>query len=432
MKLKEAYKAYQKFKVPSLSEIRDIASEHSKTSLVIIIFLVVFLLLALQYIPHYQVIQFNITDQKDLADAENSYRATLAQIFGGVAIAIGIYYTWRRITIAEEDLKATQENLRVTQENLKVSQEGQITERFTRAIDQLGATDKNGNPAIEIRLGGIYALEKIADKSEEYYWPIVEILTAYVRKNSEVQATERKEFKNISMDTLSPIYVKNQKIKELPFDILAIITVINRRKHSLDSEENVAIDLSFTNLEYAQFPSVNFNDAYFNGANLTRANFNEAKLSGIIFYDANLSGANFSEADLIKADLSEAISHYTFFHESNLTDADLTWADLNCAYFIGANLTGANLTGASLTGADFTGATLKESLFVNSILKGSNFEEANLENADFEGADLRGAKNLTAEQLSKVCTLYTAELDEGLDAELRAKGFGHLLDNEPE
>ena len=96
MKLKEAYEAYKKFKVPSLSEIRDTASQHSKTSLVIIILLVVLFLLALQYIPHFQVAQFNITNQKDLADAENSYRATLAQIFGGVAIAIGLYYTWRR------------------------------------------------------------------------------------------------------------------------------------------------------------------------------------------------------------------------------------------------------------------------------------------------------------------------------------------------
>jgi hypothetical protein len=40
---------------------------------------------------------------------------------------IELYYTWRRIAIAEEDLKATQENLKVAQENLKVSQESQIT-----------------------------------------------------------------------------------------------------------------------------------------------------------------------------------------------------------------------------------------------------------------------------------------------------------------
>lgn len=102
MNPKEAYEKYKKFKVPSLSEIRDTASEHSKASLVIIIFLVVLLLMALQYIPHLQVAQFNITSQKDLADAENSYRATLAQILGGVAIVIGLYYTWQRNNIAQE------------------------------------------------------------------------------------------------------------------------------------------------------------------------------------------------------------------------------------------------------------------------------------------------------------------------------------------
>ncbi len=116
MDLREVIRKYKQFKVPSLSEIQKKANQHSKTSLVIIILLFALLLLALQYIPHNQVAQFNITNQKDLADAENSYRATLAQIYGGVAIAIGIYYTWRRITIAEEDLKATQENLKVARE----------------------------------------------------------------------------------------------------------------------------------------------------------------------------------------------------------------------------------------------------------------------------------------------------------------------------
>jgi len=39
------------------------------------------------------------------AKQENQNRTTLAQIFGGVAIGIELYYTWRRITISEEDLK---------------------------------------------------------------------------------------------------------------------------------------------------------------------------------------------------------------------------------------------------------------------------------------------------------------------------------------
>lgn len=60
--------------------------------------------------------------------------------------------------------------------------EGQITERFTRAIDQLGS-DK-----LQIRLGGIYALVSIANESDKDYWQFMEILTADVRKNS---STER-------------------------------------------------------------------------------------------------------------------------------------------------------------------------------------------------------------------------------------------------
>src|SRR5215204_5859084 len=43
--------------------------------------------------------------------------ATLAQILGGTALLLGLYLPWR---------------------TLQVNQQGQITERFTRAIDQLG------------------------------------------------------------------------------------------------------------------------------------------------------------------------------------------------------------------------------------------------------------------------------------------------------
>jgi hypothetical protein len=39
---------------------------------------------------------------------------------------------------------------------VRVSQEGRITDRFTRAVDQLGSDD------LTVRLGGICALERIA------------------------------------------------------------------------------------------------------------------------------------------------------------------------------------------------------------------------------------------------------------------------------
>lgn len=354
--------------------------------------------MALQYIPHFQVAQFNITNQKDLADAENSYRATLAQIFGGVAIGIGIYYTWRRITIAEEDLKATQKNLKVTQENLKVSQEGQITERFTRAIDQLGAVDKNGNPAVEIRLGAIYALERIANESDKDYWPIMEILTAYVRNYSEVQAI-RKEFENIS-NTLSPIKVKNLKIKELPLDIEAIITVIGRRKNSFGDGETIRLNLSRTYLRKASFKETNLERASFGYAYLENAYFGYSYLKQSIFICAHLENAYLGHANFENA----------VFIESHLDDADFSWA----------NLKDALLNKAHIKNTIFRGANMED----------AHFEEANLEGAYFIGTNLKGAKSLTVNQISKANTLYQAKLDPELEDELRTKGFGRLLDDE--
>jgi hypothetical protein len=90
------------------------------------------------------------SEKKDLVLA-------MAQILGGTALLSGLYFTWR---------------------TLRTNQEGQITERFTRAINQLGSTEP------EIRLGGIYALERIARDSERDRSTITQVLSAYIRQNS--------------------------------------------------------------------------------------------------------------------------------------------------------------------------------------------------------------------------------------------------------
>src|SRR5215207_2187087 len=81
----------------------------------------------------------------------NEYRRTWAQIIGGFGLLLGLYFTWRSLV--------------VSQRTLETNQDQQVTERFTRAIDQLGATDATGNKQQETRLGGIYALERIARDS---------------------------------------------------------------------------------------------------------------------------------------------------------------------------------------------------------------------------------------------------------------------------
>jgi len=122
----------------------------------------------------------------------------LAVFLTGAVAFIGLYLTRKNTNEQlEQARKNTQDQLQQAQESqertqasaqetLRLTERGQLTERFTRAIDQLGATDHEGKKKMEIRLGAIYALERIDKESPEraYHSTIMEVLTAYVRENS--------------------------------------------------------------------------------------------------------------------------------------------------------------------------------------------------------------------------------------------------------
>jgi hypothetical protein len=88
----------------------------------------------------------------------DSTEATVgATLLGGVLVAAGTFRT------------------------IQVTQEGQLTERFTKATEQLDAKDSDGSREEVLVLGGIFSLERIAAESRLDYYPIMEILTAFVR-----------------------------------------------------------------------------------------------------------------------------------------------------------------------------------------------------------------------------------------------------------
>ena len=123
--------------------------------------------------PKYQVASLDVSSEGDRFRLENEARKTLAQIFGGIILLGGAF--------------ATVQTMQISQETLQASREAQVAERFTRAIEQVGAThnDKEKTPNIEVRLGGIYTLERVAETLPEiYHWTVMEVLTAYVRKNA--------------------------------------------------------------------------------------------------------------------------------------------------------------------------------------------------------------------------------------------------------
>ena len=150
-----------------------------------------------------------------------------------------------------------------------------------------------------IRLGGIYALERIAKDSEKDHGPIMEVLTAYVREKAPRQEEDLRK----APDPPPP-------------DIQAILTVIGRRETTGENRGNGFLDLTHTqlanaNLHAADLRGVNLSRANLHGANLHAANLApavlaEAKLFGASFPAADLRGAYLVLADLGGAFLSDA------------------------------------------------------------------------------------------------------------------------------
>lgn len=101
------------------------------------------------FVPTPSGVELRQVDAAKRLELQNDVRTTLLQGLGGLAVLVGAFFTYRQLHTARE---------------------GQVTERFTRAIDQLGHEKQ------DIRLGGIYALEHIADDSTQDRATVVEVL----------------------------------------------------------------------------------------------------------------------------------------------------------------------------------------------------------------------------------------------------------------
>lgn len=375
-----------------------------------------------------------------------SERTALIQALAQVAGAIGLVVT---LTLTARQLVATTQSLDVSRAQLDVAREGQVTDRFAKAIAQLG------DEKMEIRLGGIYALERIARDSERDYDSIIDVLTAYLRNRAR---------KPITGDIPA----------EPPSDIQAALTVVARRSRAYNDGETRRLNLAGVfipgaNLPHAQFDGAIFVDATLDNANLEGAHLHDAdlhgghlesvKLSSADLRGANLAGvvltggadlahANLTDANLMSAQMERVILYKSRLGGATLNNADLTRAHANGvildgaqafsvkmheasledASLIGATLSRANLSSiraarADLSDAMLSQATIDHAIFIGarltgaflsaSNLRGADLRDAHIDKADLANVDLSFA-DLTQEQLDRAIVYRRTTLPAGL------------------
>jgi hypothetical protein len=178
---------------------------------------------------------------------------------------------------------------------LQLMTSGQITDRFTKAIEQLG----HSSP--EVRIGGVFALEKIAKDSPPYIPHIVTTLAAFVRQA--LPASKARE------NELIPVLSVRAPDAHAALTSLCRSPLSNNRPASW---EFGGLDLSRTDLRRASLRATQLHRASLFASRLEGADLRHADLR-----DSNLGSAGFGRlvsnnpefeygADLRHADLTRA------------------------------------------------------------------------------------------------------------------------------
>lgn len=259
-------------------------------------------------------VQVRIQLQQAQSQLANDARSAVLQGLAGLVVVVGAAATWWQVHI---------------------SRDSQLTERFTRAVDQIGSQNT------DVRIGGIYALERIARNSAADRNAVLFLLGAFVRTHSPwpVGTAGGPEHPTATVDEHLPW------MRVRAPDIQAAMGTMGRLPPSRDEQ---AISLS------------------------------RVDLRSIALRDARLSGSRFRYANLARSMLEGA-----WLEHSDLTAADLRQADLHRAHLTGTNLSraalqGANLRRADLSNADLRGADLSDTDLDDTVLTGAQADKATI------------------------------------------------------
>ena len=181
-------------------------------------------------------------------------------IGGGIAILLAV---WRSI-VAERQADTARESL--------------LNESYQKGAEMLG------NDILSVRLGGIYALERLAAESPDHYHiQVMKLFCAFVVQTSQERCEVTLEGTGSSART--------------QIDTQAIMDAIRNRKKvgiRLERTSEMTLELGSAYLE-----GLDLRNADLTGANLMDANLSRAELAGADLYHATLLSTNLTGTSFV-------------------------------------------------------------------------------------------------------------------------------------
>lgn len=250
----------------------------------------------------------------------------------------------------------------VAQKQSDVAQQSLLNERYQQGAEMLGSD------VLSVRLGGIYALRRLAEEHpEQYHIQAMRLLCAFVRNPTKDEIIQPGEDSQPRHDV------------QIALDAICACHEVNT---AIDSVNQFWLDFRDADLRGAKLQSVDLS---------VKLSFSGKTFAEII--NSHISGADFAQAQLNSARMFSAKLPRANFSESDLSRTDLAYADLS-----GSRLWRADLSGAGLQGADLSGASLRRANLSRAYLGKANLSGAELSDDEFPESKVRG---LTQAQLDE-------------------------------
>jgi uncharacterized protein YjbI with pentapeptide repeats len=298
----------------------------------------------------------------------------------------------------------------VAQKQVDVAEQGQITERITKAVEGLGSVRserkqiknepamfsdtnepafiENTVPNLEVRIGAIFALERISQDSLRDHIQVMEILSAYIRNNSrrELDKAHEKIRMKEAPESL-PLYTPLRE------DLRTALLVIGRR-----SSASIAYERSMS----PQY-SLDLQGANFSGVKMDKLDLRYANLEDTIWTRASLRWGCFSRATIRNSDFSGSDLEFSNFQEARLIDDTFDGATLDEGHFQGVYIDKCSFKNCGLSNNIFDDATVSHAFFDGASLMNSDFRNADVSRIVLEGAFLFGTNFSRTTNMDQDC-----------------------------